>query len=442
MNYRDAWLFLDSLQFFKIKLGLESMRRFLQKLGNPHESLKYIHIAGTNGKGSVGAALVEMLSAAGFRVGWYTSPHLSSVRERFKINTQFISEEAFAEKASRITAILDGKQITYFEFTTALAFLWFAEEKVDYVVLEVGMGGRLDATNVVTPQLSVITNVAMDHEAYLGTTLQMVAAEKAGIIKENVPVVSAVEDEEGRKVIESVCKKNNARLFLLGRDFQLLEEASGFCYHGFRGPGSVMNGLHFSLAGVHQRKNMAVALAAFEALMGDAFDADSMRQLVAKAMRQVRWPGRLEYFELDPAARNLKRHGGEGSCRFLLDGAHNPAGVNSLCQALLTEFSFEKLLWVWGAMQDKDIAGSLAQISVRASHIFLTRPKGERSAVPESMVRLLPPAVKDNVHCYDNTREALEAAVAFAGPDDLICIAGSLYLVGEARSLLIGELVN
>jgi len=443
MNYREAWLFLDSLQFFKIKLGLESTRQFLQKLGNPHESLKYIHIAGTNGKGSVGAALVEILSAAGYRVGWYTSPHLSSVRERFKINSDFISEEAFAGNATRIASILDGKQITYFEFTTALAFLWFAEEKVDYVVLEVGMGGRLDATNVVIPELSVITNVAMDHEAYLGTSLRMIATEKAGIIKKNAPVVSAVEGEEGRKVIESVCEKNNARLFLLGQDFQLHEDASGFCYQGFGGPDSVINGLRFSLAGAYQRKNMAVALAACEVLMGEGFNADSMRQLVRKTMLQVRWPGRLEYFELDPASRNLNRKGRGGSCRFLLDGAHNPAGVNALCQSLLTEFSFEKLLWVWGAMQDKDISGSLEQISVLASHIFLTRPKGERSAAPESMARFLQLAEKDDrVHCYDNTREALEAAIAFAGPKDLICIAGSLYLVGEARSLLIGELVN
>jgi len=210
MQYQEAVAFLDQLQFFKIKLGLDSMGHFLDRLGNPHRNLRYIHIAGTNGKGSVGAVLVAVLAQAGYKAGWYTSPHLSSVRERFKINDRYISEEAFARHAASIRRILGDRQITYFEFTTALAFLYFAEEKVDYVVLEVGMGGRLDATNVVTPPVSVITNLAMDHEAYLGNTLKAIAFEKAGIIKKGVPVVSAVEEGDGLQVIQEVCGKLKA----------------------------------------------------------------------------------------------------------------------------------------------------------------------------------------------------------------------------------------
>ncbi|WP_417912244.1 bifunctional folylpolyglutamate synthase/dihydrofolate synthase, partial [Candidatus Electronema sp. TJ] len=190
MNYQQAQQFLDQLQLFKIKLGLDSMQHFLARLGDPQQQLRCVHIAGTNGKGSVGAALHSMLAAAGYKTGLYTSPHLSSVRERFQINGAYISKEDFARLAGRIESVLDGRQITYFECTTALALLWFAEQQTDFVVLEVGMGGRLDATNVITPLVSVITNVSMDHEQHLGDTLAKIAAEKAGIIKTGVPVVS------------------------------------------------------------------------------------------------------------------------------------------------------------------------------------------------------------------------------------------------------------
>ena len=201
MNYQEAWDFLDQLQFFKIKLGLDSMNRFLERLGNPHRDLQCIHVGGTNGKGSVGATLCSILTAAGYQTGFYTSPHLSSVRERFRIGNSYISKEDFARLISKIHTVLDGGQITYFECTTTLALLWFAEQKVDCAILEVGMGGRLDATNVVTPLLSLITNVSMDHEQYLGHTLAEVSAEKAGIIKQGIPVVSGAADDDSGRVI-------------------------------------------------------------------------------------------------------------------------------------------------------------------------------------------------------------------------------------------------
>ena len=225
MNYKEVWTFLDNLQFFKIKLGLDSMRMFLEELGSPEKELKFVHVAGTNGKGSVAATLLTLLSKAGYSVGLYTSPHLSSVRERFRINDQYISEKEFAEEGTRIHNILGDRQITYFEFTTALALLWFARRKVDLAILEVGLGGRLDATNVITPLLSVITNVSMDHEMYLGNTLAEIAGEKAGIIKKGIPVVSGVgtgATEEERivlSVVERVCNERKAPLFLHGRDF-------------------------------------------------------------------------------------------------------------------------------------------------------------------------------------------------------------------------------
>jgi len=213
MNYQEAWGFLDNLQFFKIKLGLESMSRFLDSVGNPHRNLRFVHVAGTNGKGSVSTTLQTILTRAGYKVGLYTSPHLSCVRERFRIDERFISEEAFARQASAIRAALGERQITYFEFATALALLWFAEEQVEVAILEVGMGGRLDATNIITPLVSIITNVSMDHEQYLGNTLAAVAFEKAGVIKPGVPVVAGLAADESLAVVTQVCEERQATLF-------------------------------------------------------------------------------------------------------------------------------------------------------------------------------------------------------------------------------------
>ncbi|MEN8198590.1 MAG: Mur ligase family protein, partial [Thermodesulfobacteriota bacterium] len=227
MNYQQAWDYLDSLQFHKIKLGLDAMRTFMARVDNPEQRLKVVHVAGTNGKGSVSITLLTLLAEAGYRVGLYTSPHLSSVRERFRIGDTFVSEEKFAELATRIRTVLGEEMITYFEFTTALAFLWFAEEDLDLVILETGLGGRLDATNIVTPLVSVITNISMDHEAYLGDTISQVAMEKAGIIKAGVPVVSAAKAGEGREEIRNVCAERGADLYLYGEDFSTTPASDG-----------------------------------------------------------------------------------------------------------------------------------------------------------------------------------------------------------------------
>nr|MDA3786464.1 Mur ligase family protein [Deltaproteobacteria bacterium] len=220
MNYPEAWAYLDNLQFFKITLGLDSLAGFLGQVGNPQDTLSCVHVAGTNGKGSVAMNLLTLLQGGGYKVGLYTSPHLSSVRERFRINDDYISEEEFAAIATQIAAVLGDQQITYFEFATALAFLWFSRQQVDLVILEVGLGGRLDATNIVRPLVSVITNVSMDHEAYLGTTLAQVAFEKAGIIKKGVPVVSGVSADVSQEVVMARCAELGAELRLLGREFQ------------------------------------------------------------------------------------------------------------------------------------------------------------------------------------------------------------------------------
>ncbi len=431
MDYPEAWSYLDQLQFFKIKLGLDSMNRFLGLLGDPHQQVPCVHIGGTNGKGSVAATLHSILDRAGFRVGLYTSPHLSSVRERFRINKTFISRDDFTRLTQEIRHVLGRDQITYFEFTTTMAMLWFAEQGVDLALLEVGMGGRLDATNVVTPLVSVITNVSMDHEQYLGETLEQVAKEKAGIIKPGVPVVSGVADDIGRTVIESRCDQLASPLHLLGRDFhgRTVQGSGTWEYTGLR---HVHRDLPLAMRGGYQVANASLALATLELL------ADHGLEVTGPAIRHglaaTRWPGRLESFEIV--------NGNQWRRRFLLDGAHNPAGVQALGNALQGEFSFARLILVWAAMADKDIRASLAAVAPLAHRIIFTRPETERSARPEDLRALLPAAQRPSAHCTDSVDQALQLAMEAAARDDLICVAGSLYLVGKARQILLGDLVD
>jgi dihydrofolate synthase/folylpolyglutamate synthase len=450
MNYQETWTFLDNLQFFKIKLGLESMRVFLEELGSPEEELQFVHVAGTNGKGSVAVTLLTLLSKAGYRVGLYTSPHLSSVRERFRINDDYISEKEFAGEGSRIHEILGDRQITYFEFATALALLWFARRKVDLVILEVGLGGRLDATNVITPLVSVITNVSMDHEMYLGNTLAEIAAEKAGIIKENVPVVSGVgtgETEEERvvlAVVERFCNERKAPLFLHGRDFFVEPAMDGrWDYWAMKRKGCCQlrekrQGLLSSLKGRCQMLNSGLALATLEIL--DQFGFSVNDAITRSGLLEVSWPGRLESFCLSRDDGSPVECTSENSLNYLLDGAHNPAGIAALSEALENDYEYNRLILVWAAMSDKDFRGALPQIGRLAGVIIFTRLEYERSAMPEQLVDALPVDMQHRAVCEKDLDAALAKAAGIAGPADLICIAGSLYLVGEARKKLLGEI--
>ena len=429
MDYQGAWQFLDNLQFFKIKLGLDSMSMFLGRLGHPERSLKFIHVGGTNGKGSVAVSLLSMLSQAGFKTGLYTSPHLSSVRERFRINDSFISRDDFARNASRIIGILGDEQITYFEFTTALALQWFAEQQVDLVILEVGMGGRLDATNVVTPLVSLITNVSMDHEEYLGRTLQEVAYEKSGIIKTGVPVVSGVLAPGAREVVRQRAAELAAPLSELNRDFFLAGEGNeSWRYISTKGP--TYSGIKLALRGTYQSDNTALALAALDCLAENSFNVSEAD--MRAGLEKVRWPGRLEYFSITNQKTGKAR-------KYLLDGAHNPAGVDALCQELNSHN--RQIIMVWASMADKDFVLCLKTIAPLCREIVFTRPESNRSATPEQLQMVLGKGMV-RTHTVVPVEAALDKAVELAGDDDLICVAGSLYLVGKARAILLGELAD
>lgn len=445
MNYPEALAYLDGLQVHKIKLGLESMRNFLDRVGSPEKKLRCVHVAGTNGKGSVSATLATIAVRAGYRVGLYTSPHLSDVRERFRINDHFIGKKEFADLATRIREVLEPERITYFEFCTALALLWFSEADIDLAVLETGLGGRLDATNVITPLISVVTSISMDHEAYLGTTLVEVAGEKAGIIKPDVPVISSAIAPDAAAVIEQVSRERHAPLYMLGRDFDFSGDQQGeWQWRGKRPPIiGEFSGLHCALKGGYQQQNSSVALAS--ALLLGEYGFKIGVQAVKEGLASVFWPGRMEYFYVgaDCGRRSEGVREDKQTGRwYLLDGAHNPDGVKKLAESLATDFGGRRLVCVWGAMGDKDIAGALSAIVPLVDILILTRPSGERSATPEQLMACLRPAEKPKAACVADINSALARACEVSGPDDLIVIAGSLYLVGAARKILRGEVVE
>jgi dihydrofolate synthase / folylpolyglutamate synthase len=443
MTYQEVLAHLDALQMHKIKLGLEAMQSFLEKVDRPESRLRFVHVAGTNGKGSVCAAVTEVLSLAGYRVGVYTSPHLSSVRERFRIGNEYISEETFAELGTRICQVLGEEQITYFEFTTALGLLWFAELNVDLVLLETGMGGRLDATNVVTPLLSVITSVSMDHEAYLGTSLPVIAGEKAGIIKRAVPVVSGAVHPEAAGVIEAVAQINAAPLFALRQDFDYVVHpdmswtwAGGNAFANYE-----IAGLRCSRASLVQQENDSLSIAVLKLLQKDGFQVSE--QQICQGLASVRWPGRMECFDQEYTAivSNDKVGKSRKVLRYLLDGAHNTDGVKNLANTVREKFQYRKLVGVWGAMVDKDLAATLDLMAPLVDELIITQPDGERAATPEQIYAFLNTEQQQKARCVKKVDEALVAAQETAEEGDLIVVGGSLYLIGAVRHLLLGDLV-
>lgn len=423
-RYRQASAYLEGLQFFRIKLGLATMTRLLQELGQPQRRLRCIHIAGTNGKGSVGATLSTLLSRGGYCSGFYSSPHLVEVRERFTIDGRPIPQEEFSDQMAILQELSrrTGLQPTYFECTTLLALNWFAARKVDVAILETGLGGRLDATNVVDPMVSVITDISRDHEQYLGTDIRAIAAEKAGIVKAGVPVVCSGRTGASAEVIASFCHKLGSRLLLFGRDFSARGEKGRFDYSGIHG--AQWRDLPLALAGAHQVVNTALALATLELVAADfPLDVETIRAGLAR----VCWPGRMEYLHLAC---------GQGRRRILLEGAHNEAGVQALCASLEALEPGRRIVLLWGNMADKHLSAARSRLFAAAERIFLTRVDGERSAAPGAIWQELSPEERGRARCLDCAEEALQAALDAAGEEDLVCVAGSLYLVGRIRHAL------
>ena len=409
MNYPDSVQFLYSLgnEIKTAKLGLERIRAVLQALGRPQDRLRFVHVAGTNGKGSACAMIESALRASGLRTGLFTSPHLAEPTERIRIDGAPISADRFADAFNRLL----GLHTTYFETVTAMALLVFAEERVDMVVLEVGLGGRLDATNVVSPDLSVITPVDFDHEAFLGKSLDSIAAEKAGILKPGVPAVFARQRPEAARVLD----RRAAELSIpVARTADWLVSDLDIDPRGsrFRLTGERDLRLACPLAGEHQVENAVTAAVAL-ARLGIADSA------IETGIARARWPGRLERVSEHP--------------EIILDGAHNPAGARALAAYIDRFYGRRTVRLIYGAMRDKAIDEISGILFPRAHQVIVTAPQQARALSPEALRDI-------GAHPGLRTAPTLRAALALveedASPDDVVFITGSLFLVAEARALL------
>lgn len=410
--------YLQTLERFGVRLGLRNITAFLRHVDNPHRKLRAILIGGTNGKGSTASFLAAVLKASGYRVGLYTSPHLHDVRERIRINGQAIPEDRIEDIVSRGRKVVGGRpslsSVTYFEFVTAVAFLYFCEEKVDLAVVEVGMGGRLDATNLLRPLVSVITTVSMDHEGYLGNTPARIAREKAGIIHTGGSVVTGVWQRDIQEILEKTCRRKKARLHVYGRDFYGRYRTQG--RYDFFGRDIKAPGLSLGLRGRHQGRNAGLALASLEVLRDKGYAAGE--SAISAGMGHTRWPCRLEVIRKDPA--------------IILDGAHNPDGAYALSAALKEEFRWRRFFLVFGVLKDKDYRSMLTWLSPLADRVYLTAPRSDRALPPSCILRDIP-SLGQKAGVARDVGTALREAREEAHPEDIICVTGSLFTASAAR---------
>lgn len=406
MTYAAAIQFLSGLQKFGARFGLDTTRDLAAAVGNPQARLRFIHVAGTNGKGSTCAMLESIYRAAGLRVGLFTSPHLVTFRERIQVDRQLIPEAEVARLIESTAHHTSGHETTFFEFVTVMALQYFAEQNCDLVIWETGLGGRLDATNIVTPLASVITNIGLDHQQWLGSTLPQIAAEKAGIIKTGIPIITATANPESLRVISEFAAAQHAPLRVV-----TAHQFSNFAL-----------GAALPLAGAHQKLNAATAIGTVEALQ-PVFPI--RMETVRQGLESVHWPGRLQM---------IRRESGQ---QILLDGAHNVPGVESLREALLSnaiaEPSTERRALILGVMEDKDCQLICEMLAPLAQRIVVVALSTERTSNPATLGRICRQA---NPAAAVVTSTSLAEALDQVATEGFVVITGSLYLVGEALGLL------
>lgn len=415
MTYQESLDYLYGLQKFGIKLGLENIRTFLSLLGHPERNFKTILVAGTNGKGSIAATLAEILTRSGCRTGLYTSPHLHSFSERIRVDGVSITDERIAEMVAAMRPQGKSIPLTFFEFTTALALQYFADQAVEVAILEVGLGGRLDATNAVEPILSIIAPIAKDHEQHLGTELAQIAREKAGIMRGGLSVITSRQDRQVADSLSQEARKIAATIISCPADFTLTPHAESFDYHGIK---MNMSSLQPAIAGHHQYNNMATALAAAEILQqaGLPLTPEAMRAGVEK----VAWPGRLEWL----ANRSI-----------LLDGAHNGAGAQVLAD-YLADRGLDNVHWIVGLKADKNSEEIFAPIVPHAAAIYCVEPPVEE-AMPLQVLQSVAERQQCPSAAFASVAEALRKARAAAGDKAIVLVAGSLFLVAAVREIVL-----
>jgi len=427
LSYDDALKFLFGLERFGWKLGLERVEALLASLGNPQKQFASVHIAGTNGKGSTAAMLESVLRQGGYRTGLYTSPHLVDATERIKVNGQDISREDLGRLTARLRPGIEEFHCTFFEAMTAIAFLYFAEQGVQIAVVETGLGGRLDATNVLRPLLTIITEIGLDHTEHLGPTLEDIAREKAGIIKQGVPCLAGSRNRKVLKILREICDEKNAEFIPVFERYhpmsrRLREEGTLF---------DVTFGLHhwqelsLPLVGKHQVDNATIAIAAANALNDQSYKLSYERLHWGLAM--VHWPGRLQKLQEAP--------------KVILDVAHNPDGMQTVREALERIYDYDRLFLLLGVLADKDYRSMVKTMMPLVDTLVCVRPPSERALDPRTLAQAAAQSgrrfgrrsaqANPIIQVIENLSEGYHWLLRRAVPEDLICITGSHYVVGE-----------
>lgn len=438
MDYQQAIDYLSSYTDYEVvprlahnaaNYDLRRVEELLSRIGNPHLKARSIHIAGTNGKGSVAAMIASALTTAGYITGLYTSPHLHTWRERIRVNEELISEaelaalvEELKPEAEAVNREATYGRLTTFELLTTLAFTHFAAKEADFQVLEVGMGGKFDATNVINPEVSIITAISLDHTEVLGNTLAEITAEKAGIIKPGNMVVTSPQPDEAARVIAETCLSREAQLIKVGSDVTWQSLGFNDNQQRLRVVGRLgIYELSIPLLGWHQLVNAATAVAALEVLAGKGFNLS--QGSIANGLARVSWPGRLQVLGNHPL--------------IVVDGAHNPDAARRLRESLKQYFDFDRAILVIGASDDKDIAGVVSELAPIADKVIVTHSHHPR---PMATAAIVAEFTKHGVESQvvDNVPSALTEALALAGDRDLICVAGSLFVVAEAIEQISG----
>ncbi|MBC7189020.1 bifunctional folylpolyglutamate synthase/dihydrofolate synthase [Candidatus Aerophobetes bacterium] len=436
-SYKQALDYLNSLINYEKKpdfvynkrlFNLERTKLICQKLGNPHLLIKTIHVAGTKGKGSTSAMVTSILDAAGYRVGLYTSPHLISPRERIRIGNSLITEEEFSyfifKVKKAVETIKNEKGFlnpTFFEVYTAAAFSYFYHKKVDIAVIEVGLGGRLDATNVILPLVGIITPISIDHTQQLGKDILSIAREKAGIIKPNCKIIISCQKEEVKSLLCQTCQEKKAKFYLVGEDikFKLLEETPVYQRFDIETPAENYSSLLLSLPGEHQLQNAACAIGAVELLKEHGFKIKS--EHIRKGLENIKWPGRLQVIAKDPL--------------IIVDCAHNEASALTVANFLRKFYSDKKIVIVLAVLKNKDVEGIGRALAPVEGKIIITSVKSPRALSPEEIYAKIKRYLKEEALLEKNSEKALKKAKEIAGKDGVICITGSVYLVGEVLQI-------
>ncbi len=432
MNYDEAIKYIKETAKFGSKYGLERTEKILEFLGNPHKHIKTIHVAGTNGKGSTTAMLTSILMDAGYNVGSYISPYIEEFEERIQINRNNIPKEELAEVVTEVSKavskVVDLGYInpTEFEIITCAGFLYFHKKNIDYAVIEVGLGGRLDSTNVITPILSIISSISLDHTQILGDTLDKIAYEKAGIIKENVPVILFPQEKVAEDVIEKTCKEKNSKLIKVPRDISEYVAVTSNTLEGkeiktqqINLKNEYIDSYELSLLGKHQILNSTVVVYAARELMN--LGVKISKDNIINGLKSVQWPGRLEIMKNNPLV--------------VIDGAHNIDGIKKLTESIDLYFKYNKLILILGILADKQVEDMIETIAPKAERIISVTPHSDRAELAEDLKIEIE---KLGVRCeaIDSYEEAYKKALSYCNDDDLLLISGSLYMIGDMRKII------